>query len=54
MYRTVDPVDAHAAVEPFAEMDGGPLGMTLDGGDLPVTATDAYLLVGIVAGKRRG
>lgn len=46
VYRTADPVDGGttgAAVEPFAEMDGRPLGMTFDGEDLLVAATDAGL-----------
>jgi len=44
--RTVDPVDADttdAALEPFARLDGRPLGMTFDGDDLLVCATDAGL-----------
>jgi sugar lactone lactonase YvrE len=46
VYRTVDPVDGDATeapVEPFAAMDGRPLGMTFDGDELLVAATDAGL-----------
>ena len=44
--RTVDPVDADttdAVLEPFARLDGRPLGMTFEGDDLLVCATDAGL-----------